>query len=233
MPSNKDWLPFNHNLLWEQASTTKNYLFKEAVRKRLGFAPGTPQGDWLDRVFAPAFEHFAEAYKRWDNPTTRTRGATAALYEAEREFKPAYRHLYVGFLKNNPMVEPGDFVNMGLPVRSDGTRTAAPVPDSHPSVRVELPVLCRIVVHFFSREHLHHPRAKPAGVHGCELRWAILDAAPVNLAELRYSSFATRSPFTLDFQSTDRGKTLYFALCWENTRGKKGPFSSIQNVIIP
>jgi hypothetical protein len=31
----------------------------------------------------------------------------------------------------------------------------------------------------------------------------------------------------------DRGKKLYFALRWENTRGEKGPWSEIHSTIIP
>jgi hypothetical protein len=30
-----------------------------------------------------------------------------------------------------------------------------------------------------------------------------------------------------------RGKTVYFALRWENTRGEKGPWSEIMSAIIP
>jgi hypothetical protein len=38
---------------------------------------------------------------------------------------------------------------------------------------------------------------------------------------------------TLAFEGHDRGKTLYYALRWENTRGEKGPFSPIAAVIVP
>jgi hypothetical protein len=35
------------------------------------------------------------------------------------------------------------------------------------------------------------------------------------------------------FENDQRGKTVYFALRWENTRGEKGPWSAIQIAIIP
>jgi hypothetical protein len=44
---------------------------------------------------------------------------------------------------------------------------------------------------------------------------------------------ATRTPFTLEFSGHERGKTVYFALRWENTRGEKGHWSPIQNAIVP
>jgi hypothetical protein len=44
---------------------------------------------------------------------------------------------------------------------------------------------------------------------------------------------ATRTSLTLEFDEPDRGKTVYFCLRWENTRGQKGPWSPIQKAIIP
>jgi hypothetical protein len=51
--------------------------------------------------------------------------------------------------------------------------------------------------------------------------------------QLVQSSFHTRSPFTLEFHGAERGKTVYFALRWENTRGEKGPFGPVQSAIVP
>jgi hypothetical protein len=76
-------------------------------------------------------------------------------------------------------------------------------------------------------------KAKPAGQHGAEIRWAISDTPVVDVAALARSSFDTRTPFTLEFQGHERGQTVYFCLCWENTRGEKGPWSEIQSAIIP
>jgi hypothetical protein len=37
----------------------------------------------------------------------------------------------------------------------------------------------------------------------------------------------------LKFEGTDRGKTVYFALCWVNTREEEGDWSKIESSIIP
>jgi hypothetical protein len=76
-------------------------------------------------------------------------------------------------------------------------------------------------------------RAKPPGQHGAEIRWAVLEVAPTVLDDLSHSSFDTRSPFTLTFDENQRGQALYYCLCWENTRGEKGPYSPIEKAIIP
>jgi hypothetical protein len=47
------------------------------------------------------------------------------------------------------------------------------------------------------------------------------------------SVFSTRSPYVFTFDENMRGKTVYFCLRWENTRGQKGPWSAIYSAIIP
>jgi hypothetical protein len=44
---------------------------------------------------------------------------------------------------------------------------------------------------------------------------------------------ASRTPFTLHFEETDRGKTVYVALAWQNERGIRGAWSDIKSAIVP
>jgi hypothetical protein len=77
-------------------------------------------------------------------------------------------------------------------------------------------------------------RGKPAGVHGIEVRWAILDTPPVHISELAHSSFDTNPPLTIDFEEDQRGKRVYLAGRWEISReGEKGPFGDIEEAVIP
>jgi hypothetical protein len=88
-----------------------------------------------------------------------------------------------------------------------------------------------VEVDFFDAET--GQKAKPKGVHGVEIKWRMLDIPPSTVEELIYSAFDTRTPFTLEFEENERGRTIYFALRWENTRGEKGPWSDISSAIIP
>jgi hypothetical protein len=45
--------------------------------------------------------------------------------------------------------------------------------------------------------------------------------------------FDTNSPLDIEFTEEDRGKVVWFAVRWENTRGEKGPWSEIYFAIIP
>jgi hypothetical protein len=39
--------------------------------------------------------------------------------------------------------------------------------------------------------------------------------------------------YRADFEQTDIGKTVYFAMRWLNTRGKPGPWSQIYSATVP
>jgi hypothetical protein len=233
MATRPDWLPQNHEALYNQALQTYNYLTVNhgANRERMGFATGTAQGDWLDNDFIPLFEAFETAFADWKDPAERTQTKTIKLAEAEDAFKPAYRKLYTGFLRESPLVTDDDLNSMGLPKRSSG-RTPAPVATTYPDFDVDSSVIRRLTIHFYDQGS-KKSKAKPAGQHGAEIRWAILPAPPTTLGDLINSSFDTHTPFTLSFDENQRGQTVYFCLCWENTRGEKGPWSEIVSAIIP
>jgi hypothetical protein len=231
MKTTHDWVPFNHKALFNQANLTFNYLMQPPNRDRMGFDPMTPQGQWLDNKAMPVWQAFNTAFNNWLDPSERTQSKTIKLAEAEEAFKPEYRKLYTGLLKDNPLVTDDDLNHMGLPTRSSG-RHPAPVATEAPDADVDTSTIGRLIIHFFEKGS-NHKKGKPAGQHGAEIRWAILDAPTVRWDELIHSEIDTNSPFTLIFEGDLRGKTVRFALRWENTTGQKGPWSEIMSAIIP
>ena len=232
MAHNIDWLPQNHEALHNKAQQTNNYLTDPMNRDRLGFSPMTPYGQWLDTNFSPKFSAFSAAFNNWLNPAERTHLKMDALVAAEKVFVPSYRQLYTGMLKGSPLVTDVDLDAMGLPKHSSGGKTPAPVATTYPDFDIDSGTIRRLTIHFFDQGS-KKSKAKPKGQHGSEIKWAILSAPPVDVADLIHSSFDTHTPFTLEFEGHERGKTVYFCLCWENTRGEKGPWSEIQSAIIP
>jgi hypothetical protein len=230
MNTTHDWLPQNHEALVNQSTQTWDYLY--ANRDRLGFGATTLQGQWIDAAYSSKYTAFIAAFNDWKNPAERTPMKTSVLGETEKLFREAYRQLYTGFLKNNPLIADDDLLAMGLPTRHTGGNHPSPVETTYPDVDMDSSMIRRLTFHFFARGH-KKSKAKPAGQHGAEIRWAKLDTPPTAIAELIHSAFDTHSPFTLEFEENERGKTVYFCLCWENTRGEKGPWSEIQSAIIP
>jgi hypothetical protein len=198
----------------------------------MGLASTTPQGQWIDEEFCPKLNHFKDVFLKWVDPIKRSPAKIIKLQEAEKVFKPAYRYLYTGFLKSNPLVTDSDLLEMGLPQRRQHVSNhTPPLPHSYPKADVRLPTPGRIEFRIY--DSATSRKAKPPGIHGVEIKWAILDAPPVNVDEMTQTSFFTQSPYILDFNFSLRGKTVYFCLCWENTRSKRGPWGGIQHAIIP
>jgi hypothetical protein len=107
-----------------------------------------------------------------------------------------------------------------------------PVPTTSPRLIIDTGTRRRLLI--FYRDEKSTRRGKPKGVHGIEIRWAILDHVPTGIEELINSSFDTNQPLTLVFTEQDRGKHVYMVGRWEIEReGEKGPFGAIEEAIIP
>jgi hypothetical protein len=165
-----------------------------------------------------------------DNPETRTSPIVIAKNEAKQNYEKELRAFIKAFLQYNPAVTDEDRANMGLPIHST-SRKPVPVPTTYPESEVDSSVIRRLSIRF--RDLGKKTIAKPYGVHGAEIRWAILSETPSGVDKLVNSAFDTHTPFTIEFKEEERGQSFYFCLRWENTRGDKGPWSEIANAKIP
>ncbi|MDR3236471.1 MAG: hypothetical protein LBT48_07105 [Prevotellaceae bacterium] len=231
MARRKDWLPQNHEALYSMATQTYNWLQVIENRTEVGFTPGAAATLWLTNVFGRFYTELADAYAAWTDESVRTRLKQLSLLNAECAFRASFRELYIGFLKGSPLVTNAHLAAMGLPERSKGRNTRAHLPASLPEAETKAPTPAVVEVHFHDARGTS--RAKPAGVHGVEILWEISDTPLTAWSELTHSAFDTRTPHTFTFASDERGRRLYFALRWENTRGEKGHLSEIQSVIVP
>ncbi|MDR1527702.1 MAG: hypothetical protein LBS46_08575 [Dysgonamonadaceae bacterium] len=176
-------------------------------------------------------DHFAQKLELAEEPATRTKLTVQAKNSARTTLEKKLRQVVKEFLSFNHAVTDEDREGLGLPVYKT-TRTPSPIAEKSPDLDVDTSVPGRITIHFFDKDS-GHKKGKPAGQHGSEVAWLISDTSPSRWDELLHSSIDTKSPFTLQFENDQRGKTLYFALRWENTRGEKGPWTVIQTAIIP
>ena len=155
--------------------------------------------------------------------------ATFEKNEARSIYEPLLRIL-VGNLEYNTKVTDEERKEMGITGRST-RRTPVLPPTTYPDFTVDTGTIRRLTINF--RNHNSKNKAKPAGVSGAVIRWAMLDAAPEGLEALINSELDTATPFTLDFVDNQRGKRVYFCLAWQNTKGEKGPWSEIGVAIVP
>jgi hypothetical protein len=134
------------------------------------------------------------------------------------------------FLRYNDSVTNEDRLSLGLTI-PDHTPSPIPPPATWPEAIIKILGERRIAIGF--RDYGSNQRGKPKDVTGCEIRRLISDTRPESIEDMLASVFSTRSPYIFTFDESERGKTVYFCLRWENARGQKGPWSTIYSVIIP
>jgi hypothetical protein len=136
-----------------------------------------------------------------------------------------------GHINHNPAVTADDRVALGLQI-PDTHRS--PVPDPATTVVLRpVPGLVRQLVVPFTDSATPESRGKPYGIQRMELACAVLPAPPANAGELVRIVSAAKSPVVLNFREEDRGKTVYMAGRWVNTRQKEGPWSAIIAAVVP
>jgi hypothetical protein len=165
-----------------------------------------------------------------ENPMTRTKGTVQDKNDARKDLEQAVRQAVRQYLTYNTAVTDKDRDDLGLPIHKT-TRTPVPKPTTRLEATVKPTGPAEVTIWF--RDENETGKAKPTGVHGAETAWAILETPPTDWTQLTHSAFDTNSPLVLTFTGEERGKTLYFALRWENTRGEKGPWNEIMSAVIP
>jgi hypothetical protein len=219
--SSKDYLPGSDRSFLQWVFSFLAVLFPSL--KRFDFPEDRYQ------TLASKRDVFANKLIAAESPATRTKGIVQEKNEARKDLEQEVRQAVRQFLTYNLAVTNKDRDDMGLPVHKT-TRIPSPVATTYPQVDVDSGIIRRLYLHFFD---LDGSKARPPGQHGVEIRWAILDSPPRNIDELINSSYATRPPFVMTFTDSQRGKTVYFCICWLNTRSKKGPWSEIHSAVIP
>jgi hypothetical protein len=224
-----DYLPKGDRLLLQWVTNFLNRL--SVILARLGFplevyeALQALRGDFEEKL------NVAEA------PITRTRGTVDAKNVAKKKLSKDVRASVQRYLAHNPDVTEQDHDDLGLP-NYKTTRTPVPPPTAIVEFLLRQLSGNRMEMDFSpvssnAATAKEGRAAKPYGVRGAEIRWAILPEPPKSHDELVHSEFDTRTPYIFQFDLPDAGKTLYVCARWENTTGQKGPWSIIQNAIIP
>ncbi|MDR2898628.1 MAG: hypothetical protein LBU99_07405 [Spirochaetaceae bacterium] len=136
----------------------------------------------------------------------------------------------------NRYIDPHDGVTnsdrerLGLPLRGR-VSSAKTKPKSRPVLEVT------------PTNHLQHTvtvlnqisgtKKKPEDAYGICTVWDIRDSAPESADELRHPTFKRKATEVINFEACDRGKRVFYAACYQNAKGEKGPWSVIVEMGIP
>jgi hypothetical protein len=220
--SSKNYLPKAYALLLSWLVNFMSYLVANMQR----FGIPTSKVDPLQKLVSD----YQTAQTNSVNPNA---GKADRLDRSEKAAiaSKAVRDFVNANLRFNEAVTDEDRVKMGLTV-PDPKPTPKPEPKTQTVVdAIDSSTIMRISLHYKDSDST--TRAKPDGMHGAEIRWAIRDTPPEVTDDLIHSEFSTRSPHTFIFDENQRGKTVWFRLRWENNRAMKGPWSELYSAIIP
>lgn len=170
------------------------------------------------------------AFAKASNKQNRTRADVQAKVDAREQFTTRIRQFVAQWLTNNPKVPNSDRERMGLNIKQNGHKPV-PVPTSCPVGNVDFSVRLKHTINY-ADEATPRSKAKPAGVHGCEVWTKIDGSAPVEASELDYLATNTSSPFSTTFEGKNAAKNVYYWLRWVNTRGEPGPWSRNINAMV-
>lgn len=137
----------------------------------------------------------------------------------------------VGQMQKNPAVTDTQRAAMQITVPS-GTHTPAPTPTTRPVGTVDTSQRLSHKIEFRD-EATPTSRAKPDGVAYCELHLFIGTTAPTGPDAMHLQGIDKSTPYLMEFESADAGKTAWWALRWVNTRGEHGPWSATVSGTIP
>jgi hypothetical protein len=230
MATNSTWLPGARADRFTMVSFTDNFMADTANRIAIGFETTSKNGKWFDLVLIPKLHAYVSTYLLWADPASSTPVVSEDLRDAEKEFFPLYRKFH-SLVVATPAVSNGQLEAMGFPPRPTGGRTPHPVNTMFLSLKLIPVANLAINVAFENRDT--EKSTIPYYLTGAVLFYKVGDAPATNQNELPESELATRSPYKLKFDPSQRGKCLSVAGRWQNRRGEKGPWSEIVTLIIP
>ncbi len=166
--------------------------------------------------------------KMADNVTAQQAAQSARqAKDASRDtLESAIRQL-VRQLQASADVDDAERAALGITVPDTIRTTAAGGIDTRPIGSVDTSQRLRHEIRFVD-EATPTSRAKPQGVMGCEI-WvkvaAQSEAPPADPDELSFVAMDTASPYIVEYDGADGGKTAHYMLRWVKTGGEKGPWS--------
>ncbi|MDR1867120.1 MAG: hypothetical protein LBQ77_02495 [Treponema sp.] len=150
--------------------------------------------------------------------------------EAKVEAIRAMRDFANTSIRFNKKMKDEDKLVYGIRPADTKLTTHAP-PTSQPSTEVLL-----TLNHYQHRVNAlsHGVRAtsKPADAYGVRYAWQIGGGKPASGADLPKTQFSRKTSYTVIFTEADKGKTVYYATCYENSKGQTGPWSPVTEAII-
>lgn len=164
------------------------------------------------------------------NPATKTVVTTQAKADAKTAMLLIIRP-YAQQIAISPGVSSDDKIALGLNARTN-TPTPIPTPTSFPLISIRGLTPLGVTLQW-QDSAMGTGKAKAPGAMQADIRAMTSNTVISDPSAITFNGLYTKSPFALNFDSADGGKTLYFAGRWVTRTGKFGPWSVIGATTVP
>ena len=173
-----------------------------------------------------------EALEEWkiifplsQNSNIRTKSIVANKNSVRDTLMSILRKIYADIPQSILTVEDRNAIGL---IERKSTRTTPAPPTTHPIGYINTINRLQHTISFTDEDG---SLAKPKGVRGCQI-WCKVGEPVTDVQELRFIATSSASPYVHKFDIPEAGKTVYYWLRWENTRGKTGPWSAAVNATV-
>ncbi|MDR1127431.1 MAG: hypothetical protein LBL06_04800 [Treponema sp.] len=150
--------------------------------------------------------------------------------EAKKEAVNAVREFANYAIRFNKKMTEKDKAPLGIH-SPDATFTTHGTPTSQPDIVVD-----NTVNHFEHRVRAlnrgRNDTSKPSDAYGVRYAWQVGGERPISGADLPKTKFSRKTTHVVTYTEAEKGKTAYYAACYENGKGDAGPWSPIMDAVI-
>jgi hypothetical protein len=153
-----------------------------------------------------------------------------AKNEAKKAAVAVMRDFAKSSVRFNPKMTDADRLVLGIRP-ADTTPTNHPVPTSQPDTDV-LPTTNHYEHKVRALNHALGDTSKPADAYGVRYAWQVGGERPASGEDLPKTKFTRRTTYVVGHTEADKGKTVWYATCYENGRGDPGRWSPVTDAVI-
>jgi hypothetical protein len=208
-------------------------------------SPDASLADWMENFVGYAASRMVQfgftasdltpvtdTFTDWSNKYAEQRNAKAMAAATTKQkdnlrvaFEGAVRPL-VKRIQASPTVTDEDRIAMGLSVSGAGGNGLAMATICRPVGYANGGQSLQHTIHFVNEGQEGSSRAKPQGMHGCEI-WMKVGEMPAGPSEMSYVATPTRTPYIVRHAESDAGKTAWYRLRWISKQNEPGPWSEV------
>jgi hypothetical protein len=105
------------------------------------------------------------------------------------------------------------------------------VPSSYPGCAFKIQDYCQIRLQLW--QETTGKGTIPHGYDGALLHCQIGGEPPADMDALPFKDMVTKTHYTIRFKPEEVGKKAYISLRWQTQKGLKGPWSPMQEIVVP